>query len=211
MVLVLSPWILLSIFSSAGLALAPSVDRIFYTPIHGKTLFSVSAKSLRDFSSSNNLIDASVKDHGMKSSQCDGLTVSEDGILYMTMLQSNSVHSVNIDTLLKLDHSIEEVEKHEIVIAKDERLYWPDTFGWSSDSRGGLLVSSARLEKLFLGDWPKDRVNTALFRIPINVRSYQFALPPSVPEDKNDDSTAFVLSVLVIGFTVIWYCTRTEP
>ena len=65
-------------------------------------------------------------------------------------------------------------------------LHRPDTFGWATDAKGGLLVSSARLEMLFLGDWPSTRVNTALFRVPIDARSYQHALGP-LPERAGND------------------------
>jgi len=152
-----------------GLALSPQVDRIFYTPIHGKKLYSVSAKLLRDFSTPDTAINDDVQDHGSKTSQCDGLTVSEDGQLFMTMLLSNSVQSFDV------------TKKHvaeAVTVAEDPRLFWPDTFGWATDAKGGLLVSSARLETLFLGEWPSNRVNTALFRVPIKARSYQYALGP---------------------------------
>jgi len=152
-----------------GLAYAPQVDRIFYTPIHGLNLYSVSAALLRDFSTTDDLINADVQEHGEKSSQCDGLTVSEDGQLYMTMLQSNSVESFDVQ---------KKQVAEAVMVAEDPRLFWPDTFGWATDSKGGLLVSSARLEMLFLGDWPSDRVNAALFRVPIAARSYQHALGP---------------------------------
>lgn len=150
-----------------GLALAPQVDRVFYTPIHGKKLYSVSAALLRDFSATNAQIDADVQDHGAKTSHCDGLTVSDDGHLYMTMLLSNSVQSFDVK---KKDVA------EAVTAVEDPRLFWPDTFGWASDTRGGLLVSSARLEMLFLGDWPSTRVNAALYRLPIKARSYQWAL-----------------------------------
>jgi len=152
-----------------GLALAPHVDRIFFTPIHGLRLYSVSAKLLRDFSTPSATLDADVQDHGVKSSQCDGLTVSDDGKLYMTMLLSNSVEAVDV---YKKDLS------SAAVVAQDDRLFWPDTFGWANDAKGGLLVSGARLEHLFLGDWPSSRVNVGLFRVPIAGRSYQHALGP---------------------------------
>lgn len=160
-----------------GLALAPQVDRIFYTPIHGKKLYSVSAKLLRSFDTPDDVINADVQEHGEKTSQCDGLTVSEDGKLYMTMLLSNSVQSFDVR---KKDIA------EAVTVAEDPRLFWPDTFGWATDAKGGLLVSSARLEELFLGTWPADRVNTALFRVPIAARSYQYALGPLKSTAKNE-------------------------
>lgn len=156
-----------------GLALAPTVDRVFFTPIHGLRLYSVSAALLRDFATTDAAIAATVMDHGLKTSQCDGLTVSEQGRLFMTMLLSNSVHS--LDTAqLAAGAQADEARTD----AQDSRLLWPDTFGWATDAKGGLLVSSARLETLFLGDWPSTRVNTALFRVPVDARSYQYALGP---------------------------------
>merc|ERR1712007_310366 len=122
---------------------------------------------LRNPSVTNAELDADVRDHGTKTSQCDGLTVSEDGKLYMTMLLSNSIQS--------FDKSKKDVSD-AVTVVEHPKLFWPDTFGWASDAKGGLLVSSARLEMLFLGDWPSTRVNAALYRIPIAARSYQYAL-----------------------------------
>jgi len=152
-----------------GLALAPQIDRVFFTPIHGVKLYSVSASLLRDFSSTNAMLDADVQDHGAKSSQCDGLTVSDDGMLYMSMLTSNSVEVLDVT---------KEDTSSAATVVQDPRLFWPDTFGWATDEKGGLLVSGARLEMLFLGDWPSSRVNVGLFRIPTAARSYLHALGP---------------------------------
>jgi len=152
-----------------GLALAPKIDRVFFTAIHGLTLYSVSASLLRDFSTTNDMLDADVKNHGVKSSQCDGLTTSDDGMLYMSMLTSNSVEAWDVTK--------EDVSSATTVVT-DPRLFWPDTFGWATDEKGGLLVSGARLEMLFLGDWPTSRVNVGLFRIPTAARSYLHALGP---------------------------------
>jgi len=160
-----------------GLALAPHIDRVFFTPIHGVKLYSVSASLLRDFSTTNEQLDADVQDHGAKSSQCDGLTVSDDGMLYMSMLTANAVEAMEIakqegNVVLRPELS------SSTVVAQDSRLFWPDTFGWATDEKGGLLVSGARLEMLFLGDWPSSRRNVALFRIPTAARSYLHALGP---------------------------------
>lgn len=159
-----------------GLALVPHVDRIFYTALHGLTLYSVSAAVLRDFTSTDSEISNSVLDHGVKRSQCDGLTTSEDGQLFLSMVKFNAVDSFDVKTLPKTmgEYNVETAP----LVSADERLYWPDTFGWANDEEGGLLVSSARLPQLFLGTWPADRVNTALFRIPNKKRSYQHALGP---------------------------------
>lgn len=138
----------------------------------GKKLFSVSAALLRDFSTPDEKLNADVQDHGTKTSQCDGLTVSDDGQLYMTMLLSNSVQSFDVR---KKDVS------EAITVAEGARLFWPDTFAWATDEKGGLLVTSARLEQLFLGDWPSTRVNAATYRIPITARSYQYALGEEPP------------------------------
>ena len=103
-----------------GLALAPGVDRVFYTPIHGVRLYSVSAALLRDFSVTDTAIAATVQDHGAKTSQCDGLTVSEQGRLYMTMLRSNSVQS--LDTVQLASGSLDAADSD--TNAKDARLFW---------------------------------------------------------------------------------------
>jgi hypothetical protein len=149
-----------------------------------------------------------VIDHGNKTSQCDGMTVSESGDLYLTMLRSNAV--VRWPTGAALDSPAAAATATGVrdagsrpaaavstaplaegdaegstarTVAQDPRLLWPDTFGWASDSKGGLLVTSARLEGLFLqggkgGEWSERLPNVRIFRVPVEARSYQHALGP---------------------------------
>lgn len=161
-----------------GLAYAPTVDRLYYTAIHGLRLHSVAASTLANFMASKEMIDATHVDHGEKTGQCDGLTVSDKGNLYMTMLTSDSVQ--------KWPVAINGNIKSATTAAQDSRMKWPDTFGWADDQKGGLLVSAARLENLFLQDgkdvvWASDIPNVRIFRLITAEKSYQHSLGAVTP------------------------------
>lgn len=124
-----------------GIALTPDGEQIFYSPLGGTELYSISAALARNFSVNLSSVVESVKEHGKKPSNSDGMTFGSDGFLYFGGLTLDSLFRWKPGTALA---------KCERLAVDHEKLWWIDTFAW--DNRGNLWMTSNQLNTWFFRD-----------------------------------------------------------
>lgn len=138
-----------------GIALTPSCDKVFFSPLGGRNLYSVSAEALRDFDAPVSAVVATLEDHGFKPDNCDGMTFDDKGDLYFGGLTTDSVYRWTPGT----GPPVKQAE----AIATDPQLWWVDTFAF--DGRGSMVVTSNRLDRWFFGGMDFSGAAGANFRI----------------------------------------------
>ncbi|KIC62833.1 hypothetical protein RM51_10785 [Chryseobacterium taiwanense] len=97
---------------SDGIALDETSDKLFYHALTGKTLYSVSAKALREGSEQE--IEGSVKKEALTPSP-DGMILDKRGNLYMADLEKHAIVYISPKRELK-------------TLVKNESVGWADTF-----------------------------------------------------------------------------------
>lgn len=159
----------------AGIALGPrmrkdnksitiSEDReVFYCPLSSLHLYSISTSVLNNQSLLNNT--AEVKDVGPKGSQTDGMVMDNEGILYYSLLGSNSISMWNTDLPFA---------SAQKVIARDpEHIQWANSLTFDND--GNLVVLGNNLHKYVFDTLNLDEVNFRLLMSHTGTRSYIYA------------------------------------
>lgn len=136
-----------------GLALSPDGERLFYSPLAGRRLFSVSVDALLDRSMSDDQVAATVVDHGDKGGASDGLESDTTGRIYMTQYEHNAI------TMRHADGT------HELLMM-DPQALWPDTMALADD--GFLYFTANQLHRQAGFHYGKDvrQKPYVLFRIP---------------------------------------------
>ena len=114
-----------------GIAISPTGDRIYYSPLASRRLYSVSADALVDRSLSEEEVAATIVDHGDKGAS-DGLESDTDGTVYMTAYEHSAVVKVDQDGTWS-------------TVLHAPALLWPDTLALASD--GYLYVSVNQLPR----------------------------------------------------------------
>lgn len=160
----------------AGIALGPKIysdntsltiseDRdVYYCPLSGYNLYSISAAILKNESLGNNskLLEESIKNVGVKASQTDGMIVDNQGILYYSLLGSSSISMW--DTRLPFASA-------QKIIARDTKyLSWPNSFTF--DDSGNMIVLSNNLQKYVFDTLDLNDVNFRLLMSHTGTRSY---------------------------------------
>lgn len=105
-----------------GIALSPEGDRLYYSVLSGRKLFSVATEQLRESDG-----EVQVKDEGDKGGASDGLEMDADGNLYVT----NYEHA----NILKRHAA----DGHYSVLTQLDAKWWPD----SLSINGGYLYFTA--------------------------------------------------------------------
>ncbi|XP_030750481.1 protein yellow-like [Sitophilus oryzae] len=112
---------------------------VFYTPISSLHIYSINTSVLKNdhFAMDDGEYQGQVTDHGLKASQTVGMVMDNEGVLYYSLLGSNSIARWDIHTPFQTGQKI---------IAKDERyLEWPNSF--ALDKEGNLTILVNRLER----------------------------------------------------------------
>ena len=144
-------------FPTDGIGLHPSRERVFWSTLGNRQLYSLSAAELRDFSASKGDIAATIVSHGAKADGSDGMTFSDTGRLYYG--------GVSTDELYVYDPK---ADAHSAIARDPRRLRWIDTFAWSND--GWLWFTPNMLELYFWGNSSSTSLPPTLYKDRTNFR-----------------------------------------
>lgn len=140
---------------SDGIALNSVGERLYYSPLIGRRLYSVTVDALMDRSVTPQEVAATVIDEGDRGGASDGLEADSSGNIYSTNYEHNSIQRLT------------PIGAWETV-AHDPRLLWPDTMSVAMD--GYLYVTANQLHRQARFNGGKDlrQKPYSLFRIRID-------------------------------------------
>ena len=121
-----------------GIALSADKDTVYWTNLTGNTLYGLDTDLLRDFATSETVIENAVDVVTSLPSNTDGMTADNKGNIYMTAL--------SLDGLMKLDGKTGQISR----FAHHPEMNWPDTLAWGPDD--ALYVVSNHLHVWVDGD-----------------------------------------------------------
>jgi sugar lactone lactonase YvrE len=150
-----------------GIALSADGSRLFYCPLSGRKLYSVSTAALRNQHLTPAQVAATVRTVAPKGAS-DGLESDADGNVYAGDYETDSIHIIAPDGTLKL-------------LTHDPTLLWPDTLSLADD--GYLYVTSNQLERQpIFHDGSDFRVKPyLLFRVRVDARPVRLTHTPAKP------------------------------
>lgn len=134
-----------------GIALSGDKGTLYWTNLTGNTLYSLDTDLLRDFDTSETVLENAVRVETSLPSNTDGMTADRDGNVYMTAL--------SLDGLMKLDGKTGQLSR----FAHHPEMNWPDTLAWGPD--GALYVVSNHLHVWVDGDMNFEDPQIPNFRI----------------------------------------------
>lgn len=117
--------------NSDGLALTPDNQYLYYKPLTDNRLYRIKTDLLRDFKTSEAVLNKSVEDLG-KFITTDGMIFDKKGNLYLGDLEKNSIVKITPDL------------KMQTIVKDDEKLIWPDSYSISDD--GYLYISNSQIQ-----------------------------------------------------------------
>ena len=127
-------------FSADGLALSRDGKTLYWQAIKGKNLYSLPTDALTGFTQkvlpemlSDKALVGKVTKVG-ENGPADGLIVAQDGKMYVTSPQDDSVKVRDLAT----------ADATPTVVLKDKQLRWPDTFGEAPD--GTLYLTTSHIQ-----------------------------------------------------------------
>jgi sugar lactone lactonase YvrE len=116
-----------------GIALSPDLNWLYYKPLTDNRLYRVSTKGLRDFTTSEEVIEKAVEDLG-KFVTTDGMEFDSLGNLYVGDIENDRIVKIAPD-------------KSMITLVEDkEKLIWPDSYSISAD--GYLYISCSQIQRM---------------------------------------------------------------
>ena len=142
---------------SDGIAISTNGEWLYYCPLAGRRLYSVSAEALSNKAVDDRYISQTVKNEGDKGGASDGLESDAEGRIYATNYEHNSIMRRN---------SNGEWE----TIVYDPHLLWPDTLSLAHD--GYLYVTANQLHRQARFHNGRDlrRKPYTLFRVKVNAK-----------------------------------------
>jgi sugar lactone lactonase YvrE len=158
----------LSGFPTDGIALSPSLDRLYWSALGGYHLYSVSADVLRSFESSQQEVLDTLEEHGLKPDVSDGMSFGSNGDLFFGGLTTNSVYRWTPGTPLE----------EAAMVANGDSLWWVDTFAWGG--QGDMWVTSNRLNLWFFGGMDfsgESGPNFRILKLDVGTNSYMDGEP----------------------------------
>jgi sugar lactone lactonase YvrE len=137
-----------------GITISHDGDRLFYCPLTSRRWYSVATEALANVDCTEEDVAATVRDEGDKGGSSDGLETDDQGRIYLTDWEHNSL-------LRRLPDGTVETLVH------DPRLLWPDTM---SVADGYVYVTSNQLHRQakYQGGEDRRRYPYSLFRVKID-------------------------------------------
>lgn len=117
--------------NSDGIALTPDNQYVYYKPLTDNRLYRIKTDLLRDFKTTDAVLNKSVEDLG-KIITTDGMIFDKKGNLYFGDLEQNSIVKITPDL------------KMQTIVKDDEQLIWPDSYSISED--GYLYISNSQIQ-----------------------------------------------------------------
>jgi len=111
--------------------LTPDNQYLYFKPLTDNKLYRIKTDLLRDFKTSENVLNKSVEDLG-KFITTDGMIFDKNGNLYLGDLEKNSIVKITPDL------------KMHTIVKDDDKLIWPDSYSISDD--GYLYVSNSQIQ-----------------------------------------------------------------
>ena len=186
-----------------GIALSCDKKTLYYTPLTSRTLYAISTKYLKNGPSD---VSKNVVELGYKLSASDGLMCSQNGKLYLTAIELNSV-------LLQTDIT-PNVENFQFnvfsyIMQNSTSLMWPDTLGFN-DSEKTLYAMSNQLQNFVQGrvDFMNPihgNANFHIWKIYVNDKSYLNDCNFSSPNDDEDSFPIWAIILVVIVVLVVLF------
>lgn len=142
---------------SDGIAISRDKRTLFYCPLAGQHLYSVSVDALADRNRSDDDVAKTVKDLGDRGYASDGLETGPDGSIYLTDYVNNAIHVRDA------------TGQNDRVLVADPRMIWPDTL--SATGHDGFLYFTANQlnrQKQFHNGKDLRQQPYAIFRVPLN-------------------------------------------
>jgi len=158
-------------FPTDGIALAPNLEKLYWSQLGGYHLYSVDTAVLRDFGASQTEISATIFDHGAKLDISDGMNFGSNGDLFYGGLTTDSLYRWTPGTSLS---------ESEVVVKDEEKLWWIDTFAW--DGKDNIWLTSNRLNTWFFTgmDFSGDTGSNFRFaKVAVGTNSYMESEPES--------------------------------
>ncbi len=143
-----------------GLALHAGGGRLFFRPLSGRELFSVSADGLADRNRSEEDVAATVRNHGDLGFASDGLEADDTGRIYLTNYEDNAILRRHPDGNLE-------------TLVHDPRVLWPDTLCLASDGFLYFTVNQLHRQPGFHGGADGREPPYVLFRVAVDARPVQ--------------------------------------
>ncbi len=134
-----------------GIALSGDKETLYWTNLTGNHLYSLPTELLRDFNSSEIVLENAVEIAAVLPSNTDGMTADNAGNIYMTAL--------SLDGIMKFDEGTRRVSR----FVHHPDMNWPDTLAWGPD--GAMYAVSNHLNVWVDGDMDFDNPEIPNFRI----------------------------------------------
>ncbi|KAL1494374.1 hypothetical protein ABEB36_009983 [Hypothenemus hampei] len=152
--------------SSEGNVILDDDREVFYAPLSSLHLYSISTSVLRnqEVAFHDGEYQGNVTDYGTKSSQTVGMLMDNKGMLYYSLLASNSIARWDSSTPFQTGQKI---------IAKDDRyLEWVNAFAF--DGQGNLTILVNRLNRFIYDKFNLSEVNFRLIASNVGGKSYLY-------------------------------------
>jgi len=144
-------YILYSSTSLDGIALTPDLEYVYYCPLSSYRLYRVPTSILLTHTADT---DNQIEYLGERISQMDGMTFSNESVLYFGSFHQDAVYHLYYNSSLLYS----EIKNFSYFAANNEKLFvsdytdiqWVDTFAW--DEYGYLWFTTNRLHRYFLNN-----------------------------------------------------------
>ena len=146
---------------SDGIAISADGERLFYCPLAGRRLYSVSVDALAE-QMSEKQVAATVVDHGEKGGASDGLESDSQNRVYLTNYEQNAIQR-------RLPNGMYET------LVKDPRILWPDTLSVAQDGYLYFIANQLHRQPQFhegkdLREKPYSLFRTRIDANPVDLR-----------------------------------------
>ena len=140
---------------SDGIAISGDKETLFYCPLIGRNLYSVSVDALADRDKSEEDVAATVKDLGDRGYCSDGLETDAKGRLYLTNYEHNAIHVRDAGG------------GNDRILVKDPRVIWPDSMSAAADGFLYFTANQLNRQPRFHRGEDRRKPPYSLFRVPM--------------------------------------------